>query len=583
MDTLRAHVDAASYQGVAIMDARSQDSRSRRSQHRRWLSLAVLLAIMAVLVAVAVTACGESEETPSGGKTPAEGLQSTTPAADGTVDHITWNLNFGEPTTIDPIKAGDYGPCFVSSQLHDTLVRYSPEWELGPGIAEKWDQVDDLTLVYTIRQDAKFWDGNPVTADDVLYSLQRCADWDTGSIWASFFDNVKSMKKTGPWEITVKFSKPDELFNKEMGTVAGGIVEKAYVEKVGNEKYGSGTKVMGSGPYKITSWESGKEITLEAMPTYWDANLIPKVATATLTFISDTSTITSAILSGEIDGAYSVPVTSVPTVKSSAPGTVYYGPSLWAVEVAFANGKGILGDPDVRMALAMAVDRQAIVDKVFNGLGVPNKTLTPPSSWDPEALDVYQKAYDAITQPDVTADVEGAKALLEGKTGLEKPLVMAIDAGNEDELRVASVFQQAAKDIGITIKLKPMQAMDMANVFYVAEYRKGLDLVMTWGWLDCPDPLDYTVLCVMSDSWFNWIGYSNPEMEALLVKARETFDPVQRAELVCEAQTMYTADTVMIPLVNPYNNVYMNDRISGAPTSWAYMWLPDLAMLGGTQ
>ena len=539
----------------------------------------VLLVLTSLLLAVALAACGESDET-SGDEGTGDELVYTTPPADGAVDHITWNLNFGEPTTIDPVKAGDYGPCFVASNLHDTLVRYTPDWELQPCIAESWEQVDDLTLVYQIREDAKFWNGNPVTDDDVIYSLQRSADWDTGSIWASFFDNVKSMEKTGPWEITVKFTKPDELFNKEMGTVAGGIVEKAYVEKVGNEKYGSGPNVMGSGPYKMVSWKPGEEITLEANPDYWDPALAPKVANVTLTFISDTSTITSAILSGEIDGAYSVPVTSLSALEA-APGTIYHGPSLWAVEVIFSNPSGIFADPDVRTALSMAMDRQAIVDKVFNGDAVSNKTLTPPSSWDPEAIDIYQAAYDQI--PGDEPDIEGAKALLEGKEGLDEPQVMALAAGSEDELRVSSIVQQAAKDIGITIELKPLQAMDMANVFYVPEYRKGIDLVMAWGWLDVPDPLDYTILSVMEGSLFNWMGYSNPEMEVLLEEARQTFDPAKRAELVVEAQAMYTADTVLLPLVNPNNTVYMNDRISGAPVSWAYMWLPDLAMLGGTE
>ena len=68
----------------------------------------------------------------------------------------------------------------MSSQLHDTLVRYSPDWKLGPGIAESWTQPDDMTIVYTIRQDAKFWDGNPVTADDVVFSLKRHMDPEDG-------------------------------------------------------------------------------------------------------------------------------------------------------------------------------------------------------------------------------------------------------------------------------------------------------------------------------------------------------------------------------------------------------------------
>ena len=299
-----------------------------------------------------------------------------------------------------------------------------------------------------------------------------------------------------------------------------------------------------------------------------------------MSFIVETSTVTSAILSGEIDGAYGLPATGIAALNS-APGTVYYGPSLDVTELVVANGKGPLGDPDVRTALSMSLDRQAIAEKIYNGAAVPNKTLTPPSAWDPAAIDVYQAAYDEL--PGLEPDIEGAKQLLAGKTGLDKPMVMALLAGDERELQLSSVIQQAAKDIGLTIELQPMQAMDLSNAFYVPEYRKGLDLVMAEGWLDIPDPLDYTALTVMKGALFNWIDYSNPEMEKLLIQARQTFDPTERANLVVQAQAMYTADTVLIPITNPYQVLYLNDRISGAPSSFAYMWIPGLAMLGGTQ
>jgi peptide/nickel transport system substrate-binding protein len=539
--------------------------------------------VFVLLLAVVMSSCGSSDEPTPGDTSGASALVSTTTPGAGTLDSIVWDLPQGEPTTLDPVKAGDYGPCFVSSQLHDTLVRFSPEWELGPGIAESWDYVDDLTLVFTIRQDAKFWDGNPVTADDVLYSLQRSATWDSGSIWAGFFSNVKSMTKTGDWEVTIKFTKPDELLLKELGTSAGGIVEKSYVEKIGDAKYGAGMNVMGSGPYKLTSWKSGSEITLEAVSGYWDADLQPKVQDVTLKFITDTSTLTSALLSGELDGAYEVSPTAIPAFEGATNGKMYLGPSLAISELAISDPDGPMGNPRLRTALAMALDRKAIVEKVYNGAAVPNKTFTPPSAWDPEAIDIYQNAYDAITVPGETADIEGAKQIVAGETGADEPMVMAVMASDQLELQLASIVQQAAKDIGMTIKLKQLQPMDMSNYFYVPEYRKGIDIGMTLGFLDVPDPLDYTSLFFGEDALFNWIDYKNPEVEQLLEQARQTMDPTERANLFVEAQAQYMEDMIVIPIAQNTVTLYMNDRVSGAPVSFTYMWLPGLAMLGGTE
>ena len=469
----------------------------------------------------------------------------------------------------------------MSSQLHDTLVRYSPEWELGPGIAESWTQPDPKTIIYAIRTDAKFWDGNPVTADDVVYSLLRHMDPKSGSIWGAFFSNVKSIAKTGASEVTVSFSKPDELFNKEMGTSAGGIVEKAYVEKVGAAKYGSGAKVMGSGPYILDTWKPGTEIVLKANTGYWDPALTPKVANVTLKFITDTSTVTSALLSGELDGAYEVPPTSIPALKTTSSGKLYFGPSLSVSEIVISDPNGPMGDPKLRGALSMAIERQAIVDKVFNGAAVANKTIIPSTAWDPEAIDVYKQAYDAL--PSLTPDVAAAKQIVASTPGADKPMVMAVLAGDQRELQLASVVQQAAKDIGMTIDLKQLQPMDMSNYFYVPEYRKGIDMGMTLGFLDVPDPLDYTSYFFGKGALFNWIGYSNPSAEKQLELARQTLDATERATLITEAQASYTADVPVIPLAMDAEILFMSSKVSGAPVSFTYMWIPSLAMVGGTQ
>jgi len=125
--------------------------------------------------------------------------------------------------------------------------------------------------------------------------------------------------------------------------------------------------------------------------------------------------------------------------------------------------------------------------------------------------------------------------------------------------------------------------MDMSNFFYVPEYRKGIDMAMTLGFLDIPDPLDYTSLFFGKGALFNWINYSNPTVEKNLELARQTLDPVKRAQLIVDAQKLYTADAPVIPLAMDAEILFMNNKISGAPVSFTYMWIPSLAMVGATQ
>lgn len=584
-----------------MRSADSQRVRIRKDGRRRIGIIVAVLAVALALTAALVSGCGpgnseststtvatgsstsESATTTSGSSSQGITLQSDTRPGAGTVDHITWNLPGGEPPTLDPLKSGDYQDEWLCSQIYDSLIRFSSNWDLNPSIAESWKQVDPSTLVFTIRQDVKFWDGNPLTADDVVFSLTRQMDPSSGAIWTGLFASVASIEKTGPWEVTVKFSKPNELFVKEMGTTAGDVVEKAYVEKAGKD-YGSGTNIMGSGPYKVVSWTSGSNIELQANADYWDANLKPKVQAVTLEFLVDTSTIMSALMSGELDGMYETPVSAIPALQTATSGKLYYGPGLIMSAIAPVSADGPMGNANIRKALSIAIDRQMIVDKVFHGAAIIDKTITPPTAWDPGAVETYQQAYAEL--PGDKPDLATAKSLVAAEAGASKPMVLAYAAGNQDMLEMVSIVQQAAKDIGLTVELKPLQALDYSNFFYMPEYRKGVDMILTLGFMSIPDPMDFLPMIVGPYAIFNWLDWKGADADAAwskLDQAGQEFDPTARANLVIAAQKIYTAATISIPLTSDDELLFMNSRLSGAPVSFAYLYMPDLAMLGGTK
>jgi peptide/nickel transport system substrate-binding protein len=545
--------------------------------HRSAAAILVAFGLVAVLV---ISGCGSSK-TAQQGTSPGVQLQSTTAPAVGTLSQITWDLPAGEPTTLDYAKAADYSPDMVISNICDYLLRLNPDWTVGPGLATSWTSPNPTTWVYNLRKDVKFWDGNPVTAADVVFSLQRNLDPKVQPVNGGFFAYVKTITATGPYQVTVTLTQPDELFNKEMATIAGGITEKAFVEKAGAQFGTAKGGVMYSGPYMLKNWSPGSEIVLEKNPNYWDPAYTPKVQTVVLKFIVDSSTVTSALLSGQIDGVYEVPATSVPELKSAATGKLYFGPGLTVSEIVPTGQPGPMANPELRRALSMALDRTAIANAIFNGAAIPNKTLTPPNAWDPQATDIYKAAYDAL--PSLTPDVAGAKQIVAGQTGTSTPIVLAFLAGDQVELQLSSVIQQAAADIGLTIKLKPMQPLDFSNAFFVAQYRKGIDLMLTFGFLDIPDPLDYLALFYGPQPIFNYMNYQNALVIGNIGKARATPDPKLRAQLVTAAQAQYMKDMVVIPLENNDEVLFMNNRITGAPVSFAYIYEPSLALVGSAK
>jgi peptide/nickel transport system substrate-binding protein len=545
----------------------------------RIISLAAALAVSGAALTACSSSGGGSGSTASGSPgSSAATLLTDTPKAKGPIDNLVWDLPFGEPTSIDYIYAADYGPDMVVSNLCESLLRLNTDFTLSPNLATAWTySADKLTLTFTLRSDVTFWDGKPLTAEDAAYSLKRNMDPALAGYNAAFFSNVSAITPSGPHELVVTFKAPDELFIKEMATVSGDVTEKAFAEKAG-KNFGNATGgVMCSGPFKLDAWNAGKNILLSANPSYWNPAGKALPQKVEIRFVTDTTALTQALKTGEIQGAYEIPPGQLPALSASSSGKVYQGKSLQVMELV-PNPPGPATDQKVRQALSMVIDRVALGASIYHGAADANYTLIPSSAWDPTGTAVYQKAWDALKKP--TLDLAGAKALLAGDPNASTPMTIGIAAGNQTETETAALIQQLAAQIGLTIKIKPLQPLEFSSAFYDPNARKGLDILLTQGFLDVADPLDYLGLIVFKDSLFNWTGYSDPQVEALLTKARSNFDDASRAEQVTQAQALYEPTQVVVPMLSLHELLYMDNKVTGAPASFAYIFQPSLASVG---
>jgi peptide/nickel transport system substrate-binding protein len=536
-----------------------------------------LLAAACALLALALAGCTGLPPTTLG----SAALQSTTEAATGHLDSLVWDLPEGEPTTLDYQQAGDYSPDLVVSNLCDSLLRLKSDESESAGLAESWTRPNSLTLVLQLRHDVHFWDGTQLTAADVVYSLDR--QLQPTAIANGYFANIASIQATGTYAVTVHFSKPDELFLKELATTAGTVVEARYAEKAG-KAFGTATGgVMCSGPYELVSWNSGESIVLKANPHYWDAAYQARAQKVTLLFITDTTALTQALASGAIQGAFEVPSVALQTLRGSASGQLYFGPSLESIQLIPEQASGMSADPDIRRALSLAINRTLLATTVFDGAATPATTVLPSTGWDPQALSAYKSAEASMNLVHATptaADLAEAKALVAKHRSEVRTAVLAVQAGTQQFLEAAAVIQQAAASIGITMTIRQIPALQFSSMFYDPNYRKGLDFAVAGAFLDIPDPLDWIPSLVTTGALFNWTGYSDPTVDADLAQAQQTFDPAARAALITAAQRRWEAVTLDIPLLTVDEVTYMSRQISGAPTSFAYLFSPSLALIG---
>ncbi|MEW2140434.1 ABC transporter substrate-binding protein [Streptomyces sp. NPDC005409] len=497
------------------------------------------------------------------------------PAAQGTLDSFTWSL-YAEPYTLDYALAYDYPPNTVLANVCEQLMRVTPDMRIEPGLAVKYDRPDPLTLVYTLRPGVKFHDGATMTADDVVASLQRQTDPETGSPWASAFKNVRAVEKTGPLEVTLRLTKPDVLLHELMAASPGTVESAATLARAGKDYGTPAGKVNCTGPYALDTWTQGSEITLKKHDAYWDPQLAPRSSAVKFTFIEDPAARTNAFLSGSADGGYMVAPATLGQLRSSGKGSVLFGPNTAAANLAVLDFKGPLGDVKVRQALSLALDRKNIIKAAAGGVGVPAKAPAARGAW---ALAPEKTAALYDTLPDPRHDLDAAKKLVQESGAAGRKITLVTSTLAPEISVVATAVQAAGREIGLDVELKSVPPEAYSSIFVDPAARAGLDLVITNGYDNTPDPLEFYQYLRTGD-FGNYGNWSNAEFDAAFDRANAEPDAGRRAELTAELQRIAMRELPVIPVYEAPYVLFLGKRVTGAPTGIAQLYYPWAATIG---
>ncbi len=547
--------------------------RFRTSGHRRgrygWFTtVAGALPVLAVLAA-----CSGS---PNSAPDPSDeffALSAGTPRAAGPIDSFSWAL-YAEPPTLDYTAAFDYPQNTILSNVCESLMRWTPGLTVEPGLARRASNPDPTTWVYDLREGVRFHDGRTMSADDVVHSLGRQRNQDNAAPWAQIFENVVAVTRTGPLQVTVKLKKPDSQFPQYMATTAGVVASKAGVEKAGGN-YGSTGGLACSGPFELGAWHKGEAIELDRFDGYWGADA--KARMVEFRFLTDPYARTNALLSGEVDGGYLIPTESYARLDRSATGTLYFGEGLSTVNVNVTNLKGPLGDIRVRRALSLALDRSGFVDAGLGGAGSATTSLTVRAAWA-RASDATRKAAFAglpPTEPDLTA----ARTLIEEAGAAGATLTVATSSIGRDVSRLATAVQTAGERIGLDIRLKSVAPNAFTALFTDPGAREGIDMLPLTYYNSVTDPLDL-LANFRTGSYLNFAGYSDRRYDELVDRAIAAHDPERRMEIETKLQRHAADRLLWIPVAEWPTSVFLNKRITGAPTTIAYLYYPWAADVG---
>jgi peptide/nickel transport system substrate-binding protein len=540
-----------------------------------------MLRSVAVFVVAAATATAAGCSGGSGGSSndakPGAGFEVSkdTPAAKGNVPSVSWSL-YAEPQTLDYLYAWDYPINTVLANVCEQFMRTTPDMKIEPGLAASYTNPDPLTWVYNLREGVKFHDGTPMTADDAVASLKRHLDPELASAWGTTFRNVASIDATGPLQVTIKLTKPDALLNSMLAASAGTVESAASIAKAGKEYGNPQGGVNCTGPFSLDKWTPGDSITLKKNPNYWDAKLMPKADQFKFVFIQDPAARVNALVSGSVDGGYMVPSSAFARLRNTPQGKLYFGPNTGSYLLGITNMQGTMGDLKLRQALSLAIDRDGLIKAASSGVGVTPKGLTPITAWGlvPDKAPGYY-----ATLPPVGRDLTEAKKLVAEAGGAGKKIVLATSSLAPEISVSATAVQAAGKSIGLDIELKTVTPDGYTALFTDPEARKGIDLVVTNGYTNTPEPLEFYEALVTGD-FANYGNYSNPEYDKLYEEASGTADPGARSDLTSKLQDMALRDLAAIPLFEQPHNVFMNKRITGATPGITQLYWPWAATVG---
>jgi len=442
-------------------------------------------------------------------------------------DQIVVDL-VNEPATLDPQVQWNPDSYYVYRNIFDNVVTRDNAGAIAPQIATSWKRLSDTETEFTIRSGVKFHDGQPLTAEDVAYSVKRITDPAFGSPQLGQFNKIIKAEATGP--NTVKLTTDGVYPALLAQLVKLSVVPKHVVEKIGKDAFN--LHPVGSGPYKFETWQRGVQVTLSRNDAYWGDK--GPFKTAVFRAVPDAATRVADLETGTSDLVVTLNSDLAAEIKKSGRAQVL---SVLTERVAYFgmnSFKAPLNDVRIRRAMAYAIDKEGIVDGILAGYPKVVGELASPAhfGW---ADGIAPYPYDLKKAKALVAEV-GAVA----KTPMEFATSPVYDQ------RVIQAIQQMLNDAGLNVQIK---MTDMAT------YLKGQQSsnpetanTLSYGRWSCACQDADGIMFPLLHSSSTWSRVRDVKLDQLLTDARSEPDEAKRKALYAAAHKIVYDDVPVLPL-----------------------------------
>ncbi|MBN1848201.1 MAG: ABC transporter substrate-binding protein [Deltaproteobacteria bacterium] len=435
----------------------------------------------------------------------------------------------GDPDTLDMCSTRHAPTAIpIAANVMERLFQITTDGETVPGLASWTIAPDKMSIDFKLRKGVKFHSGDSLTTKDVIFSYKRILEKTT----ATGFRWVKDIEIIDDMNFRVLFKQPDVLFLKDRSFFIG---SKSYFDRVGEAEFNK--KVVGTGPYRVINWRAAEFVELERFDDYWGEK--PEIKNVRLHFIKEGTTRISMLKAGEADMITSVPYAMVKDLERSGFKTIKLAAHpTTQVQFQFMNPNVPWHDKRVRLAIAHAIDGDAIVKSLLHG--IPARVWLSPweLGYDP-SLKLWE--YDPKKAKQLLAEAGYAK-------GFEMPLYYwaGRTTGQKETAEAVALYLKAIGIKCTMIGWEPVKMIESIRIKWHNNPEAVHVGVATPPIAHQTDPVYGFRTSYYSESTISL--YNNPEFDKIYLKASQEFDDAKRAELIKQGMRIIADDVATIPI-----------------------------------
>lgn len=479
--------------------------------------------------------------------------------------------NDTDPKSLDHHKTSTIAESNISRDLYEGLISKDAAGNMIPGVAEKWQISDDgLKYTFYLRTNAKWSNGDPVTARDFVYAYQRFQNPATAAEYANILYPIKNAQAINkgagkPEEIGAKaiddhtleitLEGPTPYFLELLTHQTAYPIHKASVEKFGDAFTKPGNMVT-NGAYMLDAFTPNDKLVLKKNPNFHDAANV-RIDVVNYIPFEDRANCLRRFEAGEVLSCSDLPAEQMDYMREKLGKQVHIAPYLGVYYLPIKGKEGSpLRDPRVRQAISMVIDRDFLAKEIWHGTMLPGYSFVPPG------INNYDNpVYLDYKDEDILDREDKAKALLE-EAGV-KPNSLTVELRyntSENNKNTMTALADMLKNLGIA---STMVEMEGTGYFDYMKDDGAFDIARA-GWLgDYSDPQNFLFLYESDNLGFNYARWKNADYDALMEKAEKTVDLKERAGILRQAEELFLKELPVIPILYYSSHSLVSDRLKG--------------------